>query len=95
MRKTATTLGNVIAKGKAQELTVAELKAALENPEECPDAEDVLTQMTYMSQNIKGSGQYFRFKGNQSQVAYSDFQGKIQIMNQVLHVSRHSMNMSG
>ena len=69
MRKTATTLGNIIAKGKAQDLTVTELKEALENEEGSSEAKGVIDQITYMSQNVKGSTQYLKTKGNQSTVS--------------------------
>ena len=69
MRRTASCLGNVVAKGKAQDLTVAELKAAIERPEDSPEAKEVLDLLTYMSQTIKGSSQYFRTKRNSSQVS--------------------------
>ena len=68
MRKTATSLGNVVAKGKAADLSVKDLKEALEKPSDAPEAKEVLDQLTYMSQTIKGSHQYFRTKSNQSVV---------------------------
>ena len=59
-RRTALSLGNVIAKNSAREMTVRQLKEELEK-----EKSDILNQVQYYSQKIPGSNSYFYTKKSQ------------------------------
>lgn len=68
IRRQSTTYGNIVAKGKAQDLSLAQLKEALDNPTIDSEGKRAVDNLMYLSSNIKGGPQYFKNKEKQTKV---------------------------